>query len=280
MWNTLIIDPLVNLLIWFYGFFGNNYIIALLVLTVLIRLIVFPLTWRQQKSMNAMQEINPQLKEIQEKYKSDPETQQKKTMELYREAGVNPLGGCLPTVIQFPILIGLYQTITRSLAASPLQLIELSQHIYHPLPASLAWLPNPSDLIPLNSYVWWLNLAAPDPIYILPVLVVLTTWLQQKLMTPPSSGGAQDQAAAMSRSMQVTMPLFIGYISLTLPSGLSIYWVVSNIIGIVTYTAMGRSSLKNLFGTEDGSFSLTGLLGLPQPEEPKGKGYSRGKAKK
>ncbi len=280
MWNTFIIDPLVNLLIWFYGFFGNNYIIALLVLTVLIRLLVFPLTWRQQKSMSAMQEINPQLKEIQEKYKSDPETQQKKTMELYREAGVNPLGGCLPTVIQFPILIGLYQTITRSLAASPLQLIELSQHIYHPLPASLAWLPNPSDLIPLHSHVWWLNLAAPDPLYILPVLVVLTTWLQQKLMTPPSSGGAQDQAAAMSRSMQVTMPLFIGYISLTLPSGLSIYWVVSNIIGIVTYTAMGRSSLKNLFGTEDGSFSLTGLLGLPQPEEPKGKGYSRGKSRK
>ena len=105
MWNTLIIDPLVNLLIWFYGLFGDNYIIALLVLTVLIRLLVFPLTWRQQKSMSAMQEINPQLKEIQEKYKNDPETQQKKTMELYREAGVNPLGGCLPTLIQFPILI-------------------------------------------------------------------------------------------------------------------------------------------------------------------------------
>ncbi len=79
----------------------------------------------------------------------------------------------------------------------------------------------------------------------------------------------------MNRSMQLTMPLFIGYISLTFPSGLSIYWIVSNVIGFVQYMAMGRVSFKNLFGTEDGSFSLRGLLGLPQPEaETKGRSRS------
>jgi YidC/Oxa1 family membrane protein insertase len=267
MWNTFILDPMVNVLIWFYGLFGNNYIIAILVLTVLIRLLVFPLTWRQQKSAAAMQELQPQIKKLQEKYKGDPETLQAKTMELYREAGTNPLGGCLPSLVQFPILIGLYQAITRSLAASPLQLIELSQHIYHPLPDWLSWLPGATSLIPLNSRALWLNLAAPDPLYILPVLVVITTWLQQKLLTPPST---DSQAASMSRSMQITMPLFIGYISLTLPSGLSVYWIVSNIIGFLQYAAMGKASLKNLFGTEDGSFSWRGLLGLPAAE-PAGK---------
>lgn len=264
MWDIFLLNPMVNLLIWFYGLLGQNFILAILLLTILIRLLVFPLTWQQQKSTLAMQELQPKLKKIQDKHKNDPEALNAKTMELYREAGVNPLGGCLPTLIQFPILIALYQAITRSLAASPLQLIDLSQHIYTFAPGTLSWLPRPTALIPLNSHFAWLNLAAPDPYYILPILVVVTTWLQQKLLSPPSADG---QGAAMTRSMQLTMPLFIGYISLTFPSGLSIYWIVSNIIGFAQYAAMGRASLKNLFGTEDGSFSLTGLLGLPQPQQ-------------
>jgi len=283
MWNTIILDPMINTLIWFYGIFGNNYLLSIIVLTVITRLIVFPLTWQQQKSAVAMQEIQPKLKEIQDKYKSDPETLQRKTMEMYREHGVNPLGGCLPTIIQFPILIGFYQAITRSLAASPIQLLELSQHIYNPLPQALAWLPNATALIPLDSMVGSLNLAAaPSPsfaiAYSLPVLVVITTWLQQKLLTPP--GGGEGQAAAMSRSMQLTMPLFIGYISLTFPTGLAIYWITSNVIGIAQYMMMGRASLQNLFGTEDGSFSLTGLLGISPPkEEPKGRSGRSSKKK-
>ncbi len=269
MWDLIILNPMVNVLLWLYGIFGHNYLLAILFFTLLTRLLIFPLTWQQQKSTLAMQKLQPELTKLREKYKNDPETLNTKMMELYREAGANPLGGCLPTLIQFPILIGLYQAITRSLAASPLQLIELSQHIYHPVPAWLSWLPNAAALIPLNSRFGWLNLALPDPYYILPILVVVTTWLQNKLMTPPN---ADPQQAAMNRSMQLTMPLFIGYISLTFPSGLSIYWIVSNVIGFVQYMAMGRSSFKNLFGTEDGSFSLRGLLGLPQPgADAKGK---------
>lgn len=277
MWDLLLLNPMVNLLIWFYGLLGNSFVLAITLLTILIRLLVFPLTWQQQKSAAAMQELQPKLKGLQEKYKNDAETLQRKTMELYREAGVNPLGGCLPTLIQFPILIALYQAITRSLAASPLQLIDLSQHLYKLPAGTLDWLPRPITLIPLDSQFAWLSLAEPDPYFILPILVVVTTWLQQKMLTPPSSDA---QGAAMSRSMQITMPLFIGYISLTFPSGLSIYWVLSNIIGFVQYAAMGRASLKNLFGTEDGSFSLSGLLGLPQPEpEQKGRASRQKKSR-
>ncbi len=264
LWNVVFLNPMVNLLIWLYGLFGNSYVVSIVLVTVLIRLVTFPLTWQQQKSAAGMQTLQPELKKLQEKYKSDPETLQRKTMEMYREAGISPLGGCLPTLVQFPILIGLYEAITRSLAASPLQLIELSQHLYHPVPAWLSWLPKATTLIPLNSHFWYLNLASPDPIYVLPILVVVITWLQQKILTPPS---ADQQSAAMSRSMQLTMPLFIGYISITLPSGLSVYWLVSGLMGFLQYAAMGKATLKNLFGTEDGSFSLPGLLGLPQPKD-------------
>lgn len=270
MWD-FIINPFVTTLTFLYSILGQNVVLAIVVFTVLVRLITYPLTIQQQRSTKAMQQLQPELKKLQEKYKNDPETLQAKTLELYREAGVNPLGGCLPTLIQFPILIALYQAITRSLAASPLQLIDLSQHVYELPDGLLNWLPRPTSLIPLDSNFAWLNLGQPDPYFILPVLVVVTTWLQQKLMTPPST---DPQSAAMSRSMQLTMPLFIGYISLTFPSGLSIYWILSNIIGFIQYAAMGRASLKNLFGTEDGSFSLSGLLGLPQPE-PEQKGRVR-----
>jgi YidC/Oxa1 family membrane protein insertase len=264
MWNTLIVDPMVNILIWLYGLMGNSYVLALLTFTVIINLIIFPLRWQQQKSASAMQELQPKLKKIQEKYKDQPQELQGKTMELYKEAGVNPVGGCFPLLIQMPILFGLYQALTRSLAASPLQLMELSQHIYHPLPAWLGWLPKATALIPLNSHFAWLNLAAPDQYYILPVLLFLTTWLQSKMMTPPAT---DPQQATMSRTMQWTMPVVFGVMSAGFPSGLSIYYVLTNIIGAVPYMAMGKSSLKNFFGTEDGSFSWRGLLGLPMPQE-------------
>lgn len=268
LWNTFILNPLVNSMIWLYGAFGHNIIVAIIILTVLIRLLTIPLTMRQQKSMQATQALQPKLEEIKKKYKDQPEVQSQKTWEAYREAGVNPAGGCFPMLIQFPILIGLYQAITRSLAASPVDLLRLSQHIIDPLPAFLSWLPDAHDLIPLNNHFLWLNLAQPDPNFILPALVFISTFLQNKMMTPPSTDPNQ---AAMSRSMQLTMPIMIGWFSLQFPSGLSIYWIVSNIVGFVQYAAMGKASLKNLFGTEDGSFSLSGLLGLPTtpPEDSK-----------
>ncbi|NDJ34190.1 MAG: membrane protein insertase YidC [Chloroflexi bacterium] len=275
MWNLLILDPLVNLLIWLYGIFGNNYLIALVILTVLIRMALFPLTARQVKSTTGMQEIQPKMQKIREKYKDDPETMQAQVMELYREHGINPLGGCLPTLVQLPILIGLYQAITRSLAATPLQIIDLSQHIYYNVPA---FLPDPISLLPLESRVLGLDLSAPNRL-ILPILVVATTFLSQRLLTPPST---DPQQAAMTRSLQLMMPLLIGFYSTVFPAGLSIYWVTSNVIGIAQYAVLGRASLQNLFGTEDGSFSLAGFLGLPQQEEEqpqRGRGSSRSRSR-
>src|SRR5574341_55087 len=260
MWDLVILDPMINVLIWCYGLLGKNYFLAILITTILSRIIVFPLTWQQQKSALQMQELQPQLEKLREKYKNDPQTLAQKQTELM---GMRPLGGCLPMLIQFPILIGFWQAITRSLASSPLQLIDLSQHLYKNVPA---WLPDVWALIPLKSKFLWMNLGTPDPYFVLPILVVLTSIIQQRLLTPPTTTSGNEQQAAMQKSMQITMPLMFGVIAISLPSGLSIYYAASNVIGIAQYMAMGKASLKNLFGTEDGSFSWRGLLGLPQPK--------------
>jgi len=259
MWNLLVVDPMVNALVWLYGLLGQNYLIAILLLTILIRTIVWPLTYQQQKSSAAMQELQPKMQKLRDKYKDDPQKQQQEMMALYKEHGVSPVSGCIPTIIQFPLLIGMYQGIRFTLASAPLELIQLSQHIYHNAPA---FLPDAPSLIPLNSRVGWIDLAQPDPLYILTVLVVLTTFLQQKLITPPST---DPNTAGMTKSMQLFMPLFIGFYSVFFPAGLSIYWITSNIIGIAQYALMGKASIQNLLGTADGSpFTIQGFLGLPE----------------
>lgn len=222
IWNLITI-PMLNLLLLLYAFLGHNFALSIVVFTILVRLVTLPLTLPQQRSAKAMQALQPRLQELQKKYKNDREKLAQAQMELYKEAGVNPLGGCLPLLIQFPIWIGLYQAIVRGLGNSPLQLFQLSQDI---LPG-LRWL---SELVPLNANFLWLNLANPDPYYILPVLVALSTYLQQKMMVTPT---ADPQSASLNQTMTLTMPLMFGFFSLQFSSGLSLYWVVSSLVGII-----------------------------------------------
>ncbi|NLE51207.1 MAG: membrane protein insertase YidC [Chloroflexi bacterium] len=238
----LIINPFITILLFLYQVLGGNVVLAIVVFTVLVRLATMPLTLKQQRSTKAMQELQPELKRIQEKYKNDRERAAQAQMELYKRYGVNPLAGCLPLLIQFPILIGLYRAIVATLAATPLELLDLSGRL---------WVPSLASQVPLQSHFLWLNLAVPDPLYILPVLVVITTWLQQKLLMPASassSGGQGDQAAAMTRQMTTIMPLMFGVFSLSFASGLSIYFIASNLIGIAQYAAMGRIDFKRMAG--------------------------------
>lgn len=223
IWTQFFLQPMLNGLLLLYGALGQNFAAAIAVFTIIIRLITLPLSLPQQRSAKKMQELQPQLQALQKKYKDDKEKLAQAQMELYREAGVNPLGGCLPLLIQFPIWIGLYQSIAQTLAVGPLQLLNLSSNIYKNLP----WL---SSLVPVKNTFLWLDLGKPDPLYILPVLVVATTWFQQKVMSPPAS---DPQSASMNQSMQVMFPLMLGFFSLQFPSGLALYFVVSNIVGIV-----------------------------------------------
>jgi YidC/Oxa1 family membrane protein insertase len=237
MWD-LILNPFITVLLLLYQVLGRNIVVAIIAFTILIRLLTYPLTASQQRTMKTQQELAPKLKKIQEKYKGDREKLAQAQMDLYREHGINPMGGCLPLLIQLPILLGLYQAIIQVLGATPLQLLDLSGRIL---------LPGLDQLIPMQNHFLWLNLVQPDPYYVLPILVLVTTWLQQRMLTPatPDGGG---QAAAMTRNMNTVMPIMFFFFSLSFASGLSIYFVVSNLIGIAQYAITGRGGIGNLFG--------------------------------
>lgn len=247
MWD-LILNPFITALTFLYQILGENIVLSIVVFTILIRLLTFPLTAQQLRSQKSMQALQPELKKLQEKHKNDREKLAQEQMALYREHGVSPLGGCLPLLIQFPIIIGLYQAIIHALAATPLQLLDLSNRFL---------IPGLDQLIPLNNI--WLGMdltqipqANPPAALVLPVLVVITTWLQQKLMTPPappaSADGKPDQAQAMTQSMLTIMPLMFGFFSLSFSVGLSIYFIVSNLVGIGQYSLTGRANFSNLLG--------------------------------
>jgi YidC/Oxa1 family membrane protein insertase len=241
IWDNLILNPMLNSLLFLYQVLFQNFALTILVFTILIRLLTFPLTNQTQKAQKKLAELqqSDEWKKTQEKYAKDREKLTQEQMKLYQKAGVNPLGSCLPMLIQFPVLIGLYQAINLAMAASPVQLLDLSRHIY-PFLQGVA-----SNFIPLENRFLWLNLGLPDPIFILPLLVVATTWLQSKLMTPPATGDSQ--AAAMSQQMTLMMPLMIGWMSLQFPSGLSIYWVIGNIVSIVQQAITNPPDWKRVF---------------------------------
>jgi YidC/Oxa1 family membrane protein insertase len=252
----LIVNPFITTLAFLYSVFGNNTVLAIAVLTVAIRLLTSPLLLQQQRSTKAMQEVQPKLKQLQEKYKNDREKLAQAQMALYREHGINPLGGCLPLLIQLPILLALYQAIILALAGTPFQLIDLSGRLL---------VPGLDHLVPLNNIWLDMDLTLPptaNPVYalVLPLLVMITTWLQSKLTIPappPSEDGQPNQAAMMTRSMTTIMPLMFGFFSLSFSVGLSIYFVVSNLVGIVQYTLMGRAEWGRLFGREPQPATVT-----------------------
>ena len=227
MLDLLIYNPLTNLLLLIYDVLFKNYFLAVVVLTLLIKLVTLPLTIKQQASSMRMAALQPQVKALQEKYKSDPKQLQAEMKTL----GFNPLAGCLPTLIQFPVLIGLYQAIQRTLAFSPLSLLELGKHMY-------SFLPNLAPLVPIHSTIFGglLDMGSTPVLtgisVIIPVLVFVTTWLSSKMMATPATDPQQQQTMQM---MNVMMPMMITFFSLQTPIGLGIYWIVSNALGVGQY---------------------------------------------
>jgi len=251
MWD-LFVSLFINVLLWIYDVIGNNFGIAIILFTILIRIVTWPLNAQQMKGAAAMQELqnDKEWQAIQKKYAKDKEKLAQEQMRIYRERGISPFASCLPTLIQFPIIIALYQSIIRALASTPLDLLKLSRSIYPAL--------NVSDLIPLNSKFLWMNLGQPEGIPLpfdisflpygfplLAIIVAITTYIQAKL-TMPASTNPNDQSAAMSKMMSVYMPLMLGYFALTFASGLSVYFITSNVLGIVQYAMQGKANWRNL----------------------------------
>ena len=231
LWNEVILNPMINALLWLYGSLGNNFILALTVFTVGIRVIMIPLSLRSQRSTLRAQEMQPQIKEIQKKYRDNPQ----KMQEEFQKIGYNPteqLSGCLPLLLQMPVLFGLYRAIFYLLGATPQSMFELGERVYSGIDLSA--------LLPIGNQFLWMNLGQPDPLLVLPILVFVSMFVQQKLMSPTRNNddnnkkksAEDDPTAAMTQSMQYVMPVMFGIFSLQFAAGLSIYFVLANIIGI------------------------------------------------
>ena len=211
-----IVDFFVHILNAIYGVVGN-YGIAIIIVTVLMRIIIFPLTLKQEKSMKKMRELQPELEKIKEKYKDNPQEYQQKTAELYRESGVNPLGGCLPLLIQMPVFVALYWAFS-------------------------------GNAIPADAKFLWFTLKQPDRLFmignfafnLLPILNVGVTYIQQKIMTSATSGQESNQ---QMQTMLYMMPLMMLFIFYKMPSGVTLYYLVSGALSLVQqyFILKGRS---------------------------------------
>ena len=200
--------------------------IAIIIITILMRIIVFPLTLKQEKSMKKMRELQPELDKIKEKYKDNPQEYQKRTAEIYKANNVNPLGGCLPLLIQLPVFVALYYAFS-------------------------------GKTIPNDATFLWFNLKQPDRLFmfgnfafnLLPILNTGVTYLQQKIMSGATQG--QDGNNQL-QSMMYTMPLMMLFLFYRMPSGVTLYYLVSGVLSLAQqYIIMkgrsddGKDSIKS-----------------------------------
>ena len=182
--------------------------LAIIVFTIIIKIILLPLSIKQTKSTAKMGAIQPEMKKVQEKYKSDPQKAQAEVMKLYKENGVNPMGGCLPMIIQMPILFALFA-------------------VFQNLNFQGA------------SFLWLSDLTKADPYYILPILSTVTTYFSSKLMQPPGDGAQAKQTSTMNTGMAI----FMGFMSIKFAGALVLYWVVNNILQVVQTLVINKMEL-------------------------------------
>ncbi|GIP40645.1 membrane protein insertase MisCA [Paenibacillus sp. J31TS4] len=209
IWDKFFVGPLSSVLDWFATLFGGSYGLSILIVTVIIRLLILPLTLKQYRSSKAMQAIQPELQKIREKHKDNPQKQQEETMKLFQQNNVNPLAGCFPLIIQMPILIALYNAIMRN--------GDIASHSF-----------------------LWLKLGEADPYYILPAIAALTTFIQQKVMMATQ----KNNTMPMMQGLLFIFPVLIFVMSMNFPSALPLYWVFSNTFTIVQTYIIYRPSKK------------------------------------
>lgn len=238
--HVILTEPLTNLFILLSTLTGNAGF-GVILLTIIIRVATLPLTIKQMHSTRMMSALSPRLQELQKKYK-DPRRRSEEQMKLYREAGVNPLGCLSSMFLQFPILISLYATFRIAVGEGPESLIKISESLY-----GWGFL---QSAIPLNANFLWLHLGRPDPLAT-PVLVAATTYVLQKVTMLPTT---DERMKAQNSMMTLMMPLIFGWITISLPSGLGLYYVLSNLIGIVmqyAYVGGGPFNWRALLGLSD-----------------------------
>ena len=247
--NLILINPLINALIILDRVVGGNFGLAIILFTVILRVATLPFTINQFRSMKNMQAAQPIIQELQKKYK-DPKRRQEEMTKVYREHGINPLGCFAPFMIQMFVFAALYRALAYTVGGNPESLVGLSQRLY-----DWSFL---REGVPLDQQFVWLDLGRPDGTFILPVLVFVTTYVQQKVSQTPNPNPQQAQQQQMMTWM---MPLIITSFMLNLASGVGVYWVISNLFSLfVSYYVYGRE------------FDWRKILPLPVPPAQPGSG--------
>jgi len=231
-WELIIQQPVTNVLIVMSHYLGDSFGLAIIALTIIVNICMFPLTLSQIRSSKAMQDLQPKIAELQKKYGKDKQKLTQEQMRLYKESGVKPAGCLVTMVIQMPVWIALYQSIMLALAVAPEGLLNLSKYLY-------SW-PIVYSILPLDRSFLLLDLAQPN--FILAILVGASMWLQQKMSTTVPSDARQAQQSQMMLWM---MPMMFALLALSFPSGLSLYWVANSIVRVVLqYRVTGWGGLR------------------------------------
>lgn len=262
IFHLILINPITNLLIAIYN--GLEYLhvpyalgFSIILLTVLIRLLLWPFVAAQIKATTAMQRMAPHIAKIKEKHKNDKKKQQEETMKLYKEHGINPVGGCLPALVQIPIFIGLYQVLTHTVKETSAQVITRVNGIvyFEALKINKSFDPTffglPLATVPKD------NLSDKPWLILVPLVTAFSQFILSKMMAPEPVLDAKvalarktpqktdDFQAAMQKQMLFIFPLMIGFFSFTLPVGLSLYWNTFSLFGILQqYILAGPGGLK------------------------------------
>ncbi len=219
IFRLILIEPMINLLIVLNNLLFDSTGLAIIAFTILVRLAMFPLTLRQLHHTKALQQLQPRIQELNKKY-SDPKRRQEEMMKVYREAGANPIGCLGPMLLQMPILFALFIAIRRTLPESPEALELLHNYLY-----DWSYLQN---AVPLQDHFLGMDLKANGSI-IMVVLVGVTSWIQTKTTAVTST---DPRVLQQQQMMSIMMPLMFAWFALTFPNGVSLYWVVSSVIGI------------------------------------------------
>jgi YidC/Oxa1 family membrane protein insertase len=257
IWNGLL-KGLNYILQAFYHLGG--YGVAIILLTIVVKIVLLPLTWKQTRSMLALQRLQPEMKKLQEKYKNDKEKLGQEMMKFYKENKVNPLSGCLPLLLQLPVFIALYEVLRKYVITPPIMLVGNVFTSGTPISKAIGSGANTSYFFSKTGFIWVKNLSdstiSADPFWILIILMALTTWYSQKqVMSDPRQ-----------QKMMLVMPFLMAFIAIRLPAGVVLYWIVTNTLQIAQQSVISRVDRKHL------AAEAVGKPGAAAKAPPAGKG--------
>lgn len=241
--NTILIEPLVNLLFLIFGYLpGHDFGLAIIIFTIAIRLLLWPLASKQLHSQKKMQSLQGEISKIKVKAAGDKQKEQMMLMELYKEKEVNPFSACLPALLQFPILIAMFVVFQKSTGS----IDSISNLLYEPIKN----IPYISSLLSgqtqfTTSLFGLVNMAKPS--YLLAILAGITQFLQVKMITPrKQKTDTKDPQAQMTSFMNYTFPALTVFIAWTLPAALPLYWISTNMVAIFQQWLIMRGEVEEM----------------------------------